>query len=493
VGEAPKAPFSARRGIEGPDLAVGAFTLAGALVAGRLLTPHTHDETSATLLVLLCVLVLLPFYVAFRRGSLLLSEPVFYTVVILALAYPAQALYAILVEPFTTHADTWLDPDVMRRSLTYCVLGVSAYLATYYASARVTARWTMSWLPLPDTELSPPRILGVYGAGVLVRLYMIVTGNFATFYEWSGYDRQTVTVLWTVAQLPWLAYTLAWLAALRPRATAADRLTLVGLCVLETIYHLTISASKTFLSHLVLYPILVLSLRRRRTPWIPAAAFGVALIVFIFPFVISQRAQLQMAPAIGVGDLDVLVGVARDASTHTTESLEGQGSLSSRLEVVLGRWHGFDSLGMAVLMVPERIGFLYFRDLLLLPTALIPRAIAPWKAESTFGTLFAEEIYGGSGGISAFPIAEGYVNGGAIGVVLLMAALALLQNWFYRGFFLSRSRQGLAAGIYLYFFFQLTNVDSSLVLGWIGLIQTTAILAVVVLVFFSGRRRPSRG
>src|SRR5574337_331093 len=206
------------------------------------------------------------------------------------------------------------------------------------------------------------------------------------------------------------------------------------------------------------------------------------LFGFIFPFVASQRVlQSEVRP--DASTLEDLAGVALEAASYALEAVQG-GAQSSipQSESILSRWHGLDSLSVAMIAVPDQIDFVYFRDLLLLPMALIPRAIAPWKPTSTLGTLFSETIYGGGGGISPFAIAEGYINGGGVGIVSLMAALAFMQRWFYLGFYLPRRDQTLASAIFLYLFFAITNMYSSLLAGWIGFLQSAAIVGSIVFV-----------
>jgi hypothetical protein len=490
VAERVKGPVAVGGPADGGAALAASLWLCGVAALTPALTSYIRDDISSFLLVLLCFLTATPIFLAVRRRSLVLCEPVFYTVMIFALAYPAQVLYEVVVAegPFTPYGDVWQTPAMLRRGLVYCVVGLSTYLITYYGSARLMARAKMPWLRLPLAVPTPVRIWAVYALGWSIRLYMILSGNFSTFYDWSGFDARTATVLWTAAQLPWLAYILSWLTVLGHRPSLRAKLTLAAIFTLEAGYHMTVSASKTFLALLLLYPILAVSLQRRKLPVVAVLGFAAALFLFIFPFVASQR-ESQSAAGPDVSGLKGFVDIARQAATRTAEDTGGSEVLRTRIEMALSRWHGFDSLCAAMLTVPDQIDFIYFQDVLLLPGAFLPRAIAPWKPVGTLSVVFPQTIYeGGGSAVSPFPIAEGYINGGVLGIAVLMCALALIQNWFYRGFYLPRAGQTVASATYLYLFFGVTNLDSSLLAGWVGCLQSAAILAAVVLAFLSPRK-----
>ena len=100
------------------------------------------------------------------------------------------------------------------------------------------------------------------------------------------------------------------------------------------------------------------------------------------------------------------------------------------MEMFVQRWHGFDSLAVVVREVPEKTNYHNWQDVSLLPFALIPRFLVPWKPKSTALSIFSFKVYRGGAAVSPFPIAEGYFNFGGLGVILLMSSLGLIQRWF---------------------------------------------------------------
>ena len=127
----------------------------------------------------------------------------------------------------------------------------------------------------------------------------------------------------------------------------------------------------------------------------------------------------------------------------------------------------------------------------MLPFALIPRAIFPWKPEAEAGKIFSLGVFGGVSSVSPFPIGEGYLNGGFLGVLLLMAVFGLLQKAFYVALYPGREGGPLMTGIYTYLFLTITSIDSSLITSYIGVLQKAAVLAAICF-FFLRPPKPAR-
>jgi hypothetical protein len=309
---------------------------------------------------------------------------------------------------------------------------------------------------------------------------MIVTGNFGTFYTWFGFDPNTATILWTFSYLTWFAYILAWVNWLQTRSRYALA-TVVMITVIETSYLMLISASKTFLSYIFLYPIMAFYLWRKKLPLLALISFLLVIVLFIFPYIAQFRAlSLYLNPE-GI-DLRVISQISREAIQNTTDI--SSSTLQGTWESFLGRWHGFESLASIMTKVPEKVDYLYWRDAILLPFALIPRFLLPWKPESKGGEIFSFHIYEGGSSVSPYPIGEGYFNFGAMGIIILMVSLGILQRWFYSSFYKPRESQPLAVAIYIYLFFTLTNFDSWLINGYIGAVQNAFILFIVYFLLF---------
>lgn len=464
-------------------LAILTFLLVG-LVAVLVMTNLLDDIASGFILASMLVMLTMPFVQGLTRGDFCLFEPVNVTAIVFLLAYPFQVVYGLAFSNYSVPSVLRYleDPELLRRGLLYCAIGLGIYFLAYYRTPRVILQIWNHPSPNSDVHISEWRIIAVFLIGWLFRVVMIVTGNFGTFYTWSGYDPNTATLLWILSHLIWFAYILAWVTWLQTPTRRTVLVLVLALTLAEGGYHLVISASKTFLAYLFLFPIMAFSLVRRRISPVAILAFAVALVFFVFPFIANIR-LLHGDWKPESGNLASQVEVAWQAAKNTVDHLH-ESATQDVVESTVGRWHGFQSLAVIMAEVPDQIDYLYGRDALLLPFALIPRAIFPWKPESQGGEVFSSRIYQGGAAVSPYPIGEGYLNGGLVGIIVLMAILGCLQRWYYSSFYKPREGRPFVLAAYIYLFFTMSNFDSSLIVGYVALVQNVAIVALVFFLLF---------
>ena len=468
-------------------LIAAAATLA--LPASILAVQSLVGDTLVTLLLVgILVLLALPFVRGLLQGDLNLLEPVVVVSFLLAIAYPLQVLVPILFEGYSSISLKvlyWEDHALLRESLFYVALGVATYLGAYYrapqtllqlgrtvgAGARIT-RW--EW-----------RIMGVALIGWGVRLYLVATGNYATFYKWSGHDPSTGALFLAISQLAWFAYVLAWVHWFRGGRSAVSLALAAGLTLGEGSFHLIISASKLYLAYLLVFPIMAAYLCRKRVPLLPLAGFGLALLLVVFPFVMQLR-ELQEGwqPETTDPGLQVEMAYKILENRFSLETFSNDESALALREYFFLRFGGFESLAVVLTEVPENADYLYFHDLLLLPLALVPRIVLPWKPESLGVQTFSDQVYQGGGGVSIYPIGDGYYNFGALGVVLLMGSWGLFHRWYYDSFFKPREKNPFVMAAFIYLLFTVTNLDEFIEMRYVALVQHAAILGVVYLLLF---------
>lgn len=463
-------------------LAILAFLLVGQ-VAVLAMANLVEDVVSVFILASMLVMLAIPFVRGYARGDFCLFEPVNISAIVFLLAYPFQIVYDLAVSNYSVSGLWYLeDPELVRRGLLYCAVGFGIYFLAYYRTPRVILQIWSRPSPTSNTQISEWQIIAVFLIGWSFRAAMIITGNFGTFYTWSGYDANTATLLWILSHLIWFAYILAWVMWLQKPTRRTALVLVLALTLVEGGYHLVISASKTFLAYLFLFPIMAMSLMRRRIPLIAITGFVVILVFFIFPF-IAQIRLLHGDWKPESGNLASQIEVASQAARNSVDYLH-ESPAKDVLKSIVGRWHGFQSLAVIVTEVPERVDYLYGHDALLLPFALIPRAIFPWKPESHGGEVFSSRVYQGGAAVSPYPIGEGYLNGGLVGIIALMAILGCLQRWYYSSFYRPRETRTFALATYIYLFFTISNFDSSLITGFVGLVQNVAVLTVVFFLLF---------
>ena len=107
-------------------------------------------------------------------------------------------------------------------------------------------------------------------------------------------------------------------------------------------------------------------------------------------------------------------------------------------------------------VVPEPLGYFYFSDLFSLPFSFVPRLVFPWKPDPQTPAAYTFEVAGMlSGGSAApFPVAEGYMNAGWIGVIILFWLWGVYQSLLFYGFYLPRRRDALIQILYIFLMVQ---------------------------------------
>lgn len=446
------------------------------------------------LLVGILALLALPFVRGWVRRDLSLLEPVIVVSFLMALAYPLQVIVPFMTGGFSSKALRvlyWEDDALLREALLYVFLGLSAYLVAYYCPSKTLVRLGAIVSLKANPVNWESRILLIALIGWSFRVYLIATGNYQTFYEWSGYDRSTGAILWYFSQLTWFAYILAWVHSLSSPRRKTALATAIGLTLAEGSFQLIISGSKTYLAYLLIFPIMATYLRTRRLPLFPLVGFGLALVLIIFPFVMQMRDIQQNWKAEGSEiwyQLEIAYNVLQNVLSLQTFSDDK--STEALSEFIIHRFGGLEYLAVILTEVPKNHDYLYWHDLMLLPLALVPRILFPWKPESQGVQTYSEQIYQGGGAVSIFPIADGYYNFGITGVILLMASWGLVHRFFYSNFYKPQERHPFAMAVFIYLYFMVTGLDDFIETRYAGLLQQAAILSALYFLLFNLPRLP---
>ena len=123
---------------------------------------------------------------------------------------------------------------------------------------------------------------------------------------------------------------------------------------------------------------------------------------------------------------------------------------------MFNRFGGIDNAVRVMEVVPQPLGYFYFSDLLSLPFSFVPRLIFPWKPNPTTPTAYTIDVAEmASGGSAApFPIAEGYINMGWVGVIILFWLWGVYQSVLFNGFYLPRQDNPVVQVLYAFFLVQ---------------------------------------
>jgi len=473
-------------------VAAGVCVLYTGLAGGLVLA--IPDLTHAALLALLFIVCVLPWFFWEREPDLF--APIYFTSIFLTLIYPVRTLMLILFPEYVvSDFPPPYDAGLLTRGLLYIIVGIIIYLFFYYNPPKILITRSAGFSLQPPQKSWPLMILLIYLTGWTVRIYQISTQNYLTFLTGEGYDPRSYTLLSYFAELSVIAYILTWVYwMIQEKHDAKSWFLLLAVVVPEAIYVIAIQGAKTHLVRLILFPMMAYYLVRRKMPakiLVPAVAF---VVLFVFPYVQTYRdIYLERFG----GNLEIFLQEDLSiASQSLTEMYSRPGYYSAGISnapywlissvVFLNRWAGLDGLMAVLTNVPDRFGFVYGKDLLLIPFALVPRTIWPDKPVSDVQSIFDKEITSSVGSsTSPYPIAEGYFNGGLVGIVLVMFTLAILQKVLYSGFFLPRQDNTLAICVYIWLFIWIIWIDSWVLPMYVSLLQRVAVLSLVV--FFMTR------
>jgi hypothetical protein len=244
----------------------------------------------------------------------------------------------------------------------------------------------------------------------------------------------------------------------------------------------------------IIWPMLLVGLAlvsvNRRLPW-RAVATVACLILFLQPSKVAVRRELGEGALSGSAP-DVIIDWCKRAASDWGDVLTGQAPVSSLVSAAASRASVLSMASLVLDKTPDLVPFQYGRLYPLLIKNLIPRIFWPDKPTVGVANQFFQVEYGltdreNLGGVSiacGFE-AEGYMNLGWFGVIVVGLFVGLAIGYYERSFFhptcsLATSAIGLALlpGCLV--------LESQLVQYLGGVLQT---LAAAMIVFHSSDRK----
>lgn len=419
------------------------------------------------LIVVLSLLICIVPFLMPSEESLILS-PLYITMAYLAISYPIKfiAVRAGLEYVKEDYPGMFADETLMIKVFIVFIMGVISYLLGYYRPPRGLIPWLTS-LRMPFSALPtgswPKRIMVIFAIGwgiVILQMYIKTWSIFAGLGEnWGVKTNQVFSYLF---QYTWFAYIAAGLWSLSRRNDKS----MSGLFICVIIIFGTITASliwlgsKTWLIYSVYWIILgAFMVGRRPLVWLIAPIL-LLFILFTFSFTSSYRTiylhQFGPTSNIGLGVFEV----TKEAMINLDENSMG---FTKPLGLMISRFGGIDNAAKVVSLFPDKYDYFYFYDISLFPLSIVPRAIFPQKPQPITKTFYSVKvagmIYGGSA--APHPVAEGYLNLGFLGVIILFWIWGLIQSLLYRGFYLPRRDNFIVGTLYAYYMLQFVGFG-----GW---------------------------
>lgn len=148
---------------------------------------------------------------------------------------------------------------------------------------------------------------------------------------------------------------------------------------------------------------------------------------------------------------------------------------------------------------PSIVPYQYGSTYAYLPVSLVPRLIWPDKPSINDANQFYETAYGVTNAvenhnnvsISVGALAEGYMNFGWVGVILIMFFLGILFDWIETTF-LARDSGFLFTAFGIVMVLQFILIESQMSVYLSGLIQKAVVAGIVLFPVWRGRRAPEQ-
>jgi hypothetical protein len=454
------------------------------------------DSTSVSLACGMCI-GLLGFPIVMYGREKTPVAPVYLTALFIFIAYPVKLLAVRMYVPgvLEEFEGRLFDDQAVGLVLWMLAAGIFAYYVGYYSTPKFLIRF-MTRVRLPVSTHINQRwymralVVSLIGWGCFAFQISAQTwSSFAGLGEsWDPRYNQLLSYLFNYVWYGMIAAAV-WLSFRNLKRSWSGIVVSAGLIITTLVIVLLLMGSKTWLMSPFLYLFAVLYMNKRRLPFWLMGSVTFLVMLFAFTFVPKYRSnyiELDTGSSSSVSDFyqtgNRTLSQLDDAPVNTSDSVAG----------MFNRFGGIDNAVRVMEVVPQPLEYFYFSDLLSLPFSFVPRLVFPWKPNPETPTAYTREVAGMVNGGSAapFPVAEGYINLGWLGVIILFWLWGVYQSVLFNGFYLPRSDNAVVQVLYAFLMVQAVgfgNWITGLFLGTPGQLIT---LVPLIFVFggFSGRK-----
>ncbi len=347
-----------------------------------------------------------------------------------------------------------LNPQLLNLSLFYLILGFICLLWGYYTSiperlANALPSFSKGW----PKEGQLPKVVILYFFGMVVLAYGFSKGDVAwgpvgpgkTVEEFGLHDYVQNFSLYT-----WYAVAIALFTGVHKRSKMAK---VVVILMFSSVLILSLIGGAKGKILTVLF-LLFFWYNYRRKP-ISLKAFAVPALIallFLYPWINTYRGLYASRFGEAVPTEENVIQTIFD-NIKTLSRLSVREYFDFGLDSLMKRQHEIDSLVAIIAQTPEPHGYLWSHDLfLIVPLALIPRAIWPTKPYFQGTNIFDIEYWHVGKGSSAGPpyIGDLYMNFGLPGILLGMFFTGVLLRFVY--IYLVKNTNASSPGLLFYTF-----------------------------------------
>lgn len=422
--------------------------------------------------------------------------PIYLTMIYLAISYPGKLLAVrnrldYVEESF--RGLLWND-ELVIQTIFLLIIGLLAFFIGYYRTPQSIlnklAKLKLSFGSEIDRSW-PYKVFMIAVIGWGSVLVQILIGSWSTFAglgdNWNPNTNQLFSYLFNYV---WYAFIAAGLWVFSKNNFRSDLKTIacLGLIAVTILFSIFFLGSKTWLVYPIFWLFAAAYVVGRRPSIVLSIATLLIVMIIAFSFVsIYRSAYLE-----NFGKEITISSEIFDFTKNLEEDIIENTKVDTSVGHIFTRFGGIDAAVRTISLVPNRYDYHYFRDFPFVFFNIIPRIIWSDKPLPYSGSFFSIYIYGMTSGGSAspHPVAEGYLNLGWLGVLMLFWLWGLMQALLYRGIYLPHSRLGLIGTLYLFYFLQVIGFG-----GWLsgfiaGLPQQIIVLLPLIFIFRSfGRRR----
>ena len=423
-------------------LAVG--TLAGTILSWLLLGALSLSLACGVSIGLAC------FPLAMYRRDRSPVAPVYLTTLFLLLAYPAKLL---AVRMFISGVNEEFEGRLFNNAdvafaMWMLVTGLAAYYVGYYWTPRLLLRF-VSRVRLPlSTAIDRHwyrRALVVCLVGWASFVFQVLGGTWSWFAglgeNWDPRYNQALSYLFNYVWYGVIAAAI-WLSYRNLKRGFSGIMVCVAVILGTVAVVVFLMGSKTWLLAPVLYVVMGIYMNERKPPlWLVVPSM-VVVALFAFTFVPMFRSNYAESNTGRAGNVAAFYQTGNQTLGQLDQSSVNTSGAAAN---VFNRFGGIDNAVRVMEVVPLSVDYSYFEDFLSLPFSIVPRLLFPWKPSPRTPTVYSIEVAGMTTGGSAapFPVAEGYINLGWAGVVILFWIWGAYQSVLFNGFYLPRRRNAL--------------------------------------------------
>jgi len=439
---------------------------------------------------------LLAFPIAVYRSQKTPVAPVYLTVLFIFIAYPVKLLAVRMYVPgvIEEFAGRLFDDEAVALVLWMLCAGTLAYYVGYYRAPKFLIRFvSKARLPI-STHINQQwymraLLVSLIGWGCFVFQVSAQTwSSFAGLGEsWDPRYNQLLSYLFNYVWYGMIAAAV-WLSFRNLKRSWSGIVISVGIVAATLVIVLFLMGSKTWLMSPFLYLFAVLYMNKRKVPFWLVGSVTFLVMLFAFTFIPQYRnnyLELDSGSRSKVSDFyetgNRTLSQLDDSSVDTVDSMSN----------MFNRFGGIDNAVRVMEVVPAPIEYFYFSDLISLPFSFVPRLVFPWKPSPETPTVYTMEVAGMVNGGSAapFPVAEGYINLGWAGVIILFWMWGVYASVLFNGFYLPRRENPVVQLLFAFFLVQAVGFGN-----WItGLFLGTPgqLITLIPLIFiFRGFRSP---